>query len=424
MYFFILKHRLRTTKGILKHFWTSFIGLIAVSGYFLAQFYSKVLNGGIGFELSEKNIFYFLIFCIALNGFRILLKKQPIITLNAATVHYLYFTEYFKQILIFEYVWMFIKTLFVTFVISGIISGFELNQVFLRYFLLILGYMFVGVLLAWSRYHVLKGKLKLVIILCYIVTSIVFVAEIGIISLVLNYSLLLFWICYVIFKLELNLAKYIKDTAFIDETNSASSQFNLAKMSQMAIENVAKKKHKFFLYHFPLKKDNAVFYKSILELIRTGNSVWGLILFLFLMGFLFYRTPVFSIIPIFGGISALATTGALSLIMMTYINIGEILKKHAITLVKKHKQGLFIPLGRQKIIFSYLIVSILIFAILAFFTGLIFESKFFVVLLFYIMFIVIFALDFYITLIESRISKVSNKVMPIILFMLGFIFFI
>ena len=424
MYSLIIKQKLRTARGILRHFWSTAIVFLIIVCYAAVQFYVVILNGGIGTALPDKYIIYFLAACVILSGSRILIKKQPIITMNAATLHYLYFTKHFKRIMAAKYLWSFIKSVLLTAIISGLISGFQVNAVFGRYFLLLCGYLLLGVLLSWSRYHFMKGKARLAVILCYIIASAVFFMESGVISVILNYCLILFWLYYVTVKLQFNLTKYSKDLALIDENNSVTSQYNMVKMSQMAAEKAANKRRRFFLYHFPLKKNNAVFYKCLIEIIRTGNRIWGAFAFLLLTGFLFYRTPAFSLIPVFGEIDNLAAAFSVLMVMMVYRNVDELLKKNAGALMKKHKKGLFIPMGKQKIVFSYLAASILIFSVITVFAGLIFGSKIRFVLLFFVLFITIFTVDFNLALAENKLSKIIRKAMPMLSTMLGFIFLI
>jgi len=424
MYSLIIKQKLRTARGILKHFWSTAVVFLIIVCYAAVQFYVIILNGGIGTALSPNYIFYFLAACVVLNGSRILTKRRPIITMNAATLHYLYLTKHFKRITAIKYLWSFIKSILLTAIISGFISGFQVNAIFGRYFLLLCGYLFLGVLLSWSCYHFMKGKARLAGISCYITASTVLLMESGVISVILNYCLILFWLYYVIAKLQFNLTKYSKDLAFIDENNFVTSQYNMVRMSQMAAEKVANKRRRFFLYHFPLKKNNAIFYKCLIEIIRTGNRIWGAFAFLLVTGFLFYRTPVFSLIPIFGEIDNLAATFSVLMVMMVYRNVDELLKKYVSALIEKHKKGLFIPMKRQKIVFSYLTASILIFAIITVFAGLIFGSKIHFVLLFFVLFIMIFTVDFTLALAENKLSKIIRKVMPMLSTILGFIFLI
>jgi len=424
MYSLIIKQKLRTARGILKHFWSTAIVFLIIVCYAAVQFYVLILNGGIGTALSKNYIFYFLAACVVLSGSRILIKKQPIITMNAATLHYLYFTKHFKRIMAIKYIWSFIKSILLTAIISGLISGFQISAIFGRYFLLLCGYLFLSVLLSWSCYHYMKGKVRLAVILCYIIASVVFLVESGVISVILNYCLILFWLYYVTVKLQFNLTKYSKDLALIDESNSVTSQYNMVKMSQMTAEKVANKRRSFFLYHFPLKKNNAVFFKCLIEMIRTGNRIWGAFAFLLVTGFLFYRTSVFSLIPIFGEIDNLAAPFSVLMVMMVYRNVDELLKKYAGTLIEKHKKGLFIPMERQKIIFSYLAASILIFAVITVFAGLIFGSKIHFVLLFFVLFITIFTVDLNLALAENKLSKTIRKVTPMLSTVLGFIFLI
>lgn len=424
MYYAIIKNKFRNLKGLLKHYWASLLGVLFFIGYVIIQFYSVVLKGSVGSPLSEIQIFYILVAIVFYNGFQILIKKSPVITMNAATLNYLYFTRHFKRILSFNYALALIKVFVMTSVIAGFISGFQISTIFMIYFSLIFSYLVLGLLLSWCEYHFEQDKPRSIILLCYVIPSLILLVKGGIISMILNGCLILIWGYYTIFKLNINLTKYSRDLVYLVELNSAVSQYNLVKMSQITTESEAMKKHQLHLYHFPIKKNTAILYKSIIELVRMGKGVWGTFVLLLFIGLMFYRTDLFSIIPIFGEVEGIAGQASIFIIMMLFLNVSEMIKKQANTLLKKHKQGLFIPIEKRKIIISYVSVSSIIFAAITIATNLIFASKFYLTLLFYLLFLIIFVIDFSLSLSESKMKKLFRIVTPVLSMVLGFILLI
>ena len=424
MYSAIIKNKLRLAKGLLKHYWGTAIGLLLVAYFILHQLYFAAMSGGIGTTLSEKNIFYFLVACVALSGYRVLIKESPIITISSATLYYLYYTKHFNLIFITKYLWSFVKCALLTAIISGFFSGFQINLMFRQYFFLLFGYLFLGILLSWSRYHFINRKSKLIVIACYIISSIALLIEHGVVSIIFTWSFVLFWLYYVFFKLQFNLIKYSKDLALADEITSAGSRFDMGKMSQMAAENEAKKKRNFFLYQFPLKKNNAIFYKCFIETVRAGTRIWGIFIFLLFISFLIYRTSVFSTIPILGDIPALSVPLSMFAVMTVYLNIREMLKKQIGTLLDKHRQGLFLPMETRKILWSYMLFSGLLYAILTIIVGLILESNAYLLVLFYVLFISAFAVDFVIERVHMRFKKPFRIVIQLFSVALGYLFFV
>lgn len=423
VYSAIIKHKLRTAKGMLRHHGLTFIGLLMVAYVIFYQLYIVVMSGGIGISLSDKYVFYCLLVCVSLNGYRVALKQTPIITMNAATLYYIYLTKYFRQILTVKYLWSLIKNIMIAVVISGLFNGFQGDFILGRYFFLLTGYLFLGILLSWSRYHSTNKKMQLTATISYIITSAVLLMEGGIISIIINYCFMVFWVYYVVFKLRFNLIRYSKDLAFADNLTSASSQFDMGKMTQIAVENVANKKRRFFLHQLPIKKSNVIFYKSLIEMVRGGNHLWILFLCLIFAGFLIYRTSVFAGIPILGE-SALSVPLCILAVMNVYLKIKEMLKKQVSALLKKHRQGLFLPMEKREIVWSYIIFSSLIYAILTILVGLLLGSKAYLLLLFYVLFVSTFTVDFAIETAHIKFKKPFQIAIQVLSFALGRIFII
>ncbi|MBS3977119.1 MAG: hypothetical protein KGZ75_10425 [Syntrophomonadaceae bacterium] len=423
MYAAIIKNRLRTAKGILRHYWPACIGLLLVACFISYQLYSVVMSGSIETALSEEYIFYCLLVCVALNGYRVGLKQTPIITMNAATLYYLYFTKHFKRILTGEYFWSLLKNILLAAILSGLFNGFQGHLIFGQYFFLLAGYLFLGVLLSWSRYHSTKGKIRLAATVSYIIASAILLAEGGLISIIITYCFAVFWMYYVTSKLRFNLIKYSKDLAFADKSTSAASQFDLGKMVQIAAESEANKKRSLFLYQLPIKRSNIIFYKCVIETIRAGNRLWIIFLCLIFAGFLIYRTSLFSGIPILGD-GVLSGPFSVLAVMMVYLNIKEMLKQQIGTLLKKQRQGLFLPMEKREIVWSYIAFAGLLYAILTILVGLLFGSKAYLIFFFYALFIATFIVDFNIETMRLKFKRPFQIAIDIFSIALGYIFII
>lgn len=417
----IIKHKLRTTMGMLKHFWPSFLGLLFGVAFFGYQLFVVVMGIGIRTAPEPQYVFYLLCACVLLNGYRVLFRQTPAIRVNAATLHFLYHTSYFRKILIAEYLWSLIKNMLAALLFAGLIRGFQYDSLFLWNFLLLSGYLYSGILLSWIRYHH-HGKLRWVMIACYLFASVGLLANIDAVRFTLIGSVAVWTIYYVFFKLRhLNLVKYRRDIAFSDKNASSASQYNMAEMSQLAAEHNANRKRRFLLYQLPLKRNNTIFFKCFMETVRAGNRIWILLLAFLLIGVLIYRTPIFTGIPVIGDSTGAAPI-AILLIMTAYANIGEMLKKQLNTLLAKHRQGLFLPVGHLQVVSSYILFGSLIYIALTIFVGVLMASKGHLMVIFYALYSIVFTFDVFIEVKVHRFKRPVQMVIRIFAVMLGFLF--
>jgi hypothetical protein len=417
----IIKHKLRTAWGMLKHFWPSFLGLLLGVAFLGYQLFAVVMGGGIGIALEPHYIFYLLCACALLNGYRVLFNQIPAIRVNAATLHYLYHTSYFRKILLAEYLLSMIKNMLIAMLIAGLISGFQYDSLFFGNFLLLSGYLYSGILLSWIRYHG-KGALRWAAIACYFFSSVGLFSNIDAMRFALIGSVTVWTVYYVFFKLEtLNLVKYSKDIAFLDTITASASQYDMVKMSQITAEHSANRKRRFLLYHMPLKKNNAIFIKCLIETIRAGSRIWIILIVFLIVSVLIYRTSIFVGLPVIGD-PAMAAPLSVLLIMLTYANIGEILKKQLNTLMKKHRQGLFLPVSHRQIFSSYILLGSLIYIVLTIFVGLLMGSKSYLMLIFFTLYSIVFIFDVFIEIRGCKFKRPIQTVLRMFSLILSFLF--
>ncbi|MCK9350281.1 MAG: hypothetical protein WCY37_04940 [Candidatus Dojkabacteria bacterium] len=417
----IIKHKLRTARGMLKHFWPSFLGLLLGVAFLGYRLFVVVMGGGFGIALEPQYIFYLLCACVLLNGYRLLFKQTPAIRVNAATLHYLYHTSYFRKILSAEYLLSLIKNMLLAMLVAGFICGFQYDSLFLWNFLLLSGYLYSGILLSWIRYHV-KGELRWVTIACYFFSSVGLFANIYAMRFALIGSVTVWTVYYVFFKpRNLNLVKYRKDIAFLDTNTASASQYDMVKMSQITAEHNANRKRRFLLYHLPLKKNNAIFIKCLIETIRAGSRIWIILIVFLIIGVLIYRTSILAGLPVIGD-PAVATPLGVLLIMIAYANIGEILKKQLNTLLERHRLGLFLPVSHRQIFSSYILLGSLVYIVLTIFVGLLMGSKSYLTLIFFTLYSIVFAFDVFIEIRGRKFKQPIQTVLRIFSLMLGFLF--
>ena len=369
----IIKHKLRTARGMLRHFWPSFLGLLLSVAFLGYQLFVVAMGADIGIALKPRYIFYLLCACILLNGYRVLFSQIPAIRVNAATLHYLYHTSCFRKILLAEYLISLIKNMLTALLIAGLVRGFQYDSLFLWDFLLLSGYLYSGILL--SGFDIMAKGSCAGTIACYFFSSVGLFANIYAMRFALIGSVTVWTVYYVFFKpRNLNLVKYRRDIAFSDKNASSASQYNMAEMSQITAEHNANRKRIFLLCHLPLKKSNAIFIKCLIETIRAGSRIWIILIGFLTIGVLIYRMSHLARLPVIGD-SAVAAPLSVLLIMIAYANIGEILKKQLNTLLEKHRQGLFLPVGPRQIFSGCILLGSLIYIILSLLVGLFMGSK-------------------------------------------------
>lgn len=417
----IIRHKLRTARGMLRHFWPTFLGLLLGVVYLGYRLFIAATGGGIGNALGPQYVFYLLCACVLLGGYRILIRQTPAIRVNAATLHFLYNTAFYREVLAAEYIWSLLKNMLAALLLAGLIHGFRYDLLCFRDFLLLSGYLYSGILLSWIYYHGAGGR-RWAAVCCYMLSSIGLAVSISAVRFALIGGVSV-WAVYYVFSgtMRCNIIKYRRDIAYIDANTASASQYDRARMSQIAADYNANRKRRFLLYHLPVKKNNAVFFKCLIETIRAGNRIWIILLALLLAGTVIYRTTIFAGIPVIGDPAMAAPIGIL-LIMTVYANIGEILKKHLDTLLEKHRQGLFLPVGIRRVLKSYILLGSMMNLALTILVGLLMRSRGYFVLLFYALYSIAFALDVFVESNAHRCKRFLQTAIRIVSIISGFLF--
>jgi hypothetical protein len=418
-YGFILKHRLRTAKGLLKHYWPSYVGFLLLAAYLANRLIVINSQGGFSWPLTSTYRPYLLGACVLLNGYRLLLKQTPVIRINAATLHHVYHTTHFKWILLVEYLWTSVKNILAALALATIISGFR-QPSFITYAALLSMYLNIGVWSAWLRYHS-RGRLYRATLVIYLITSagvlfpnvivgLVIVAFGGLITSYVSYR-----------QTRLDLARYFTDVLMHDQTISYASQYNLAKMQQTVAEHAANRPRKLLLYHLPLRKSNALLLKCCISTLRISSGIWIILMGILLFGALIYRTSLFSGVPVLGE-PAPATSIAILLIITVYANVGELLKQQMRTLLMKQKLGLFLPYEKQQVVTIYVILGSGLNLGITMITGFLMGSHAIYLMLFYLLYSATFALDMYFDATSYKCKRLVETVLRITWILLGLLF--
>jgi hypothetical protein len=416
----IFKQKLRTAKNMLRHYWPSFLGLLLGFAFIGYRLCVVVMGGGIGVQLESQHVYYLLCACIILNGYRMFIQETPPVVVNVATLHHLYHTPYFNRILVIEHAWSLAKSLLTGMLLAGLADGFQYGLVTVWNALLLGGYLYSGVLCSWILYHGGK-KTSLATGACYALSSAGLLANTYAVRGILIWGVMLWAMCWVLFRMrDLNLAKYSKDISFIDETTAAASRFNMTLMAQITAEHNANRKRSLLLYHLPLKKNNAILFKAVIETVRAGNSIWTILIGLVILGALVFRTPLFAGLPFIGDPIVAAPISVL-LVMTAYANICEMLKKQLSTLLQKHRQGLFLPIGRGQIVMSYALLGSVTYTAASVLTGLLMASKGLFVLVFCVLYSIVFSLDVFVEARNTRFTRPISNVLRVVSIALGFL---
>ena len=219
----------------------------------------------------------------------------------------------------------------------------------------------------------------------------------------------------------LDISKYYRDMAFLDEMTSVASRFDMARMAQITAERNAVRRHSLLLYRLPLKRHNAVFLKGVISTVRTSDRVLIVLLGFVVLGVLVAKTPLLDGLPFIGDPIAKAPIGVV-LIMTAYANLSEILKKQLNTLIEKHGKGLFLPVSRQHLVTSYLVLGSLIFTATSLLAGWLMGGKWVLVLAFCVLYSVMFSLDLTIEANNMKFKRPIAGVIRVISLALGFLF--
>lgn len=136
----LFKNKLRRIKGTIRHTWQGFIGVAAVGGVLLYQFFFVIVKAGYGTGATKRGMFYTLLLVAAVNFFRIFLNQTPVFRVEAASVLHTYNTGYFRKSLFRKQLLSVLASVLVSGIIACVMSGFLFTADFLMRWLILMLY--------------------------------------------------------------------------------------------------------------------------------------------------------------------------------------------------------------------------------------------------------------------------------------------
>ncbi|MBQ9299630.1 MAG: hypothetical protein IJ214_03890, partial [Clostridia bacterium] len=346
----LLKNKIRLLKGTIRHMWQGLIGIIAVGGVLLYQFFFVIAKAGYGTGATERGVFYTLLLVAAAGLFRVFVNQTPVFRIEAASVLHTYNTGFFRKSLFRKQLFSMLVSALVSGMIACVLSGFLLNLSFLKLWLILTLYSCSCKLLSWIFYHA-QGKIRWGVCLAFsLCTFLLFLRSVPAVA-VLALSLCAVWM-YVRRFLRMNTSKYFERLQSLEAASVALSQNDHARMKQLAEENRPSYVKGPMLYHLNPRKQTALWIKSLLELFRMQGQIVVLLALLLLAGWIVSRTNLFAFLPLLDDpaitrmIAVFCTTAALS-------GLYQLLVKQAKTVSDKRKLGLSLPYSTRQIILSY-----------------------------------------------------------------------
>lgn len=353
----LLKNKLRLMRGTIRHAWQGLIGIVAVGGVLLYQFFFVIAKAGYGIGATARGVFYTLLLVAVINLFRVFLNQTPVFRIEAASVLHTYNTGFFRKSLFRKQLLSVLFSALVSGVIACVLSGFLFNLVFLKLWLILTLYICNCTFLSWIFYHA-QGKVRWGVCVAFsLCTFLLFLQSIPA-AAILAISLCAVWI-YVWRFLRLNLPKYYERLQSLEAASVALSQNDYARMQQLTDENRPSYVRGPMLYQFRPTKRTALWVKSLLELFRMQKQTVILLALLLLGGWIVNRTNLFAFMPLLDDpaitrvIAVLCTTTACS-------GLYQLLVKQAKTVSDKRKLGLSLPYSTRQIIVSYGMTAILL----------------------------------------------------------------
>ena len=346
----LFKNKLRRVKGTLRHAWQGLIGVAAVGGVLLYQFFFVIAKAGYGTGATEMGVLYTFLLVAAVNFFRVFLNQTPVFRIEAASVLHTYNTGYFKKSLYRKQLLSVLASVLVSGMIACVLSGFLFNLVFLKRWLILTLYISTCSFLSWIFYHA-NGKIRGGVCAAFSFCTFLLFWRSPLSAAGLALSLYAVWM-YTQRFLRLNMPKFFERMQSLEAASTAISQNDFARMQQLTEENRPAYVKGPMLYHLHPTKKSALWIKSLLELIRMQRQQIVLLALLLLGGWIVSSTNLFTFVPLLDN-PAITSVIAVFCTTAAFNGLHQQLIKQAKTVSDKRKLGLALPFTRKKIIISY-----------------------------------------------------------------------
>lgn len=341
----------RLLKGTLRHSWR----FLAAFALMLAVTVSEMLAGNSlirpGVPIEEPYRRYAMLALLAGGCLRVLLApvQAPVLMIDGASVLHAYHTPAFRAVLRAQWGLRIVKTAFWSLAISLFLNGLLPSGEMASLAGELLLYFAGTSMFSWIAYHggrkeyacAAAGQALLSLLLA--APRIASLAGMAAADLAL---------CLLVRKTELNIPKYYEKLCMNDAASAAFGRNDLAMSRQLAEQNrPAYVRGPTFEGLHPGKKQ-ALFIKSMLEIVRTQKALLIVMTAMIVIGWLLARTRVFAFLPFFELSVAREMFGAMCIAMILnafYRLLADQLKQTC----DKRLQGLSLPCSTRQIHLSY-----------------------------------------------------------------------
>ena len=401
----IFKNKLRLLKGSIRHGWPAFLGLLIFVGVLFYQVIFVFSNMQKGVPFSPLHVNYAFYAIIAISFIRIYISDIPKFKVYSATLLYTFNTAVFQKLLRKKQIISLLISVFIASVIAYILQGFVVGNEFFLMLSVLAMYIGSSTLMAWIYYHE-KHKVKIIISILFVCTSVIFYKRTLISVIFLLIILLALEICSWHF-LKLNIPKYYERLKKLDVVEAAQSQNNIAKMYQLASENRPQYAYGIKFHYFQPSKRLALTVKSLIEIIRIQKSILILVLTMLFIGWAIIKTNILSFIPfinipeISGMIATLSTTLALNALY-------QLLTDQIKAMINKRLSGLSLPFSNIQIVLAYLPIALALNLLLSILLGFIYGRLSLISIVFWIIASLAYFMQSLSCLLGSKLSKVID----------------
>ncbi len=402
---------LRELKILFKnHFW-ALLGVSIFIIYILRNIYLGLIAQGISLLPYRVPVGIFILF---IQLFLFLFRKKSIFFIVPAAIVWFSNTSGIKSVLATAVFMKSISTIFIGAIISLFIHNFEITNTFLFNFLSISLLFLIVNFLAWFKFN---HQNKIFLSILFGTASLLFLLSFAFgyyLSIIGSLFLLGFSIYGSLRIFKIDWTSLYDDVFYSYRVDNAARQQNIAEMHQIIAEHSSRQKHFLRLSQFPLNHNNALFFKAFIETTRIDKQ-----LILILIGFLVFsvvinRTSIFSSLPFFGEPKIARIVGILSTSAFL-ANLKQLYSKQILSILEKHKSGLFIPYSFMAIVINYSSIGTIISIVCTTILGILLNTKI-LPLTYTLLLIMISNLAFFYSLSKGRLNFFVNLISNVILF--------
>lgn len=277
-------------RNTLRHWWMPLLGILITGVLIVYQAIQSFASVEQFLVFCSKNRMYVYGIVACLCFVRIYCVKNPVFKINAATLLYFYNTEQLTKLLRRKKCISFLLHVSLSLGLTLCVHEFTFHRFWVLDALKLLFFLRSSWIIAWILYHKVGME--------RIIGGLVFPVMLPLMFFDNPFSLIVCGLIYiaVLFYAEkcltLNFSKYYSRMCYIDQVEAAQSQNNLVEMARIAEENRPANVSGVKLQHFRLTKKTALFAKSVLDVIRTQNQIWIVVIALPAVGWLLVNTSV------------------------------------------------------------------------------------------------------------------------------------